>query len=174
MSEHLSFYLSLRGCTHKTVAVAPSLLLFRRPHSGVRLSGAVGQRRIKQVLFENGGPLVVFCVISLGENKGLLLQTCWGTKRSVLRFKSAYTYGHLKIYIHICTLRTHPGPWFLSLRLECTGKSRSCFCASSDTLFPPDLCSAGDSLSRSLREGEVDSEWTKLEPFKSHLMVFSL
>lgn len=45
-------------------------------------------------------------------------------------------------------------PWFLSRRQACTGRTQLCFCASSDTLFPPDLCSAGGSLSRSLGEGK--------------------
>lgn len=73
MSERLRFYLPLRRRADKAVAVAPSLVLFRGPHSGVRLSGAVGQRRVTQVVLENGGPLVVLCVVTLGENKGLLL-----------------------------------------------------------------------------------------------------
>lgn len=72
-SERLRVYLSFRRCADKAVAVAPSLVLFRRPHTGVRLSGAVGQRRVAQVVLENGVPLVVFCVVTLGENKGLLL-----------------------------------------------------------------------------------------------------
>lgn len=72
--EHLRFYLPVRRSVNEAVAVAPSLLLlFRRPHSRVRLSGAVGQRGVAQVVFENRGPLVVFCVVTLGEHKGLLL-----------------------------------------------------------------------------------------------------
>lgn len=110
MSEHLSFYLSLRRSADKAVAVAPSLLLlFRRPHSGVRLCGAVRQRRIAQVVFEDGGPLVVFCVVTLGENKGLLLRTCRGTKRSVSRFKPVFINAQFKniyIYVYILCGRT--------------------------------------------------------------------
>lgn len=73
MSERLRIYFSLWRCAAKAVAITSSLILFRRPHTRVCLSGAVRQRRVAQVVFENGGPLVVFGVVTLGENKGLLL-----------------------------------------------------------------------------------------------------
>lgn len=53
------------------------------------------------------------------------------------------------------------------------GRSRLCFCASSYTLVPPDLCSAGDSLFHSLREGRVDLDLAQLEPFKGEFKIFS-
>lgn len=63
--------LSVWGRTYRRVVVVPPPVPFLgRPHSGVRLRGAVRQRRIAGVIF-----LVVFRLVTLGEDKGLLLGT---------------------------------------------------------------------------------------------------
>lgn len=99
--------LSLRRCADKAVSVAPSLLLlFRRPNSGVRLGGAVGQRRIAQIVFDNGGPLVVFCVVRLGENKGLLLRTQAVGFRSRIRSWSTRA-GASRVFVLLQALSSH-------------------------------------------------------------------
>lgn len=65
--------LSVWGRMYKRVVVVSPLVLFLRcPHSRICLSGAVRQCRISCVIFPNRGALVVFCVVTLGKNKGLL------------------------------------------------------------------------------------------------------
>jgi len=57
-------HLSLRRCVHEEVVVVSPLVPFlRRPHSRIRLSGALRHT------------LVVFCLITLWENEGLLFWT---------------------------------------------------------------------------------------------------
>lgn len=75
LNDHVRFYLSFWGSVDKTVAVAPPFVLFWCPHSRVCLSGAVRQWGIERVVLKNRGSLVVFRVVTLGENKGLLLRT---------------------------------------------------------------------------------------------------
>lgn len=67
-------HLSIWGRMYKRVVeVSPLVLFFRRPNSGICLSRAVRQRRVAGVIFPNRGALVVFCLITLRENKGVLL-----------------------------------------------------------------------------------------------------
>lgn len=69
-------HLSLRGRVGVTVVVASSLVLFFRcPHSRVCLGGAIWQRGVTRVIFPHGGSPVVFCLVTLGENKCLILWT---------------------------------------------------------------------------------------------------
>lgn len=103
--DHLTrSYLSLWGRMDKTVVVAPPLVLFFRcPHSRVCLSGAVWQRRITCVIFPNRSSLVVFCFVTLGENKGLLLWTWQSTKEiSVLGSRSFHRRGILGVSSMFC------------------------------------------------------------------------
>lgn len=68
--------LSLWAHMDKSVVMVPPLvLLLWRPHSRIRLGGAVRQRRIPAIVFPHGAALVVLRLVTLGENKRLLLRT---------------------------------------------------------------------------------------------------
>lgn len=88
-----------------TVVVASSLVpFFRRPHSRVCLGGAIRQRGIHCVVFPHGAPLVVFRLVTLGEDKRLVLWT-WkdGQKKTQKRNQSSGLF--LNQWIRLCLMK---------------------------------------------------------------------
>lgn len=153
------FHLSLRGRVSMTVVVASSLVLFLRcPHSRVCLGGAIGQRRVNRVIFPHGGSLVVFRLITLGENKCLILWT-WKVIKEI-RVQGCFSINESDVapaeertYWSCC-------PWSWIQMQGWMGRTQMCFSVSSSIPFPPDLDSACDSLSHSLRNRHGWNVWT--------------
>lgn len=139
----------------RVAVVSPPVPFLWCPHSRICLSGAVRQRRITGVIFPKRVAPVVFCLVTLGENKGLLLWTWQGTwDISVLGSESFLRQGIVGVTCVYDGERTYSScyPWFLSRGQGCTGRTRLCFCVSSSTPFPPNLYSVCDSWSHSLTD----------------------
>lgn len=134
------------------------VLLLRCPNSRIRLSGAVGQYWFTGVTFPVRCTLMVLCFITRGKNKGLLFRT-WPEKIIIIIIILETFYWQKTV----CALRTvyeeertHSSccPWFLNQVRGCMDRTRSCFCVSSSTQYPPDLYSVCGSLSHSLEDRE--------------------
>lgn len=164
-----SSHLSLRGRVHMTVVVASSLVLFFRcPHSRVCLGGAIWQ------CWVNRASLVVFCLVTLGENECLILWTWKMVKETRVQGyfsinESDFVPDEERTYWSCC-------PWSWIQMQGCKGRTQMCFSVSSSILFPPDLDSACDSLSHSLRNrhGWNLSTDRRMYDCRLHSMEYSL
>lgn len=157
-------HLSLRGRVGKAVVVASLVLFFRCPHSRVCLGGAIWQCGVNRV---------IFCLVTLGENKCLILWTWKMVKETRVQAyfsisESDFVPDEDRTY-RSCYL------WSWSQVQGCTGRTQMCFSVSSSILFPPDRDSACDSLSHSLWNRHGWKLWTNRRMYdRRQFMEYSL
>lgn len=130
--------------------------------SGVQTPGSVWVERSDStdslvLLFQSDVPL--WCSVSLlgGKTK---VSSSEPDQKKIIIIIILETFYWQKTVCALRTVyeeeRTHSSccPWFLNQVRGCMDRTRSCFCVSSSTQYPPDLYSVCGSLSHSLEDRE--------------------